>query len=414
MELNATGLDVPLPINSGILNLHGWRETAITETKRTYRVEAEYEGLVNCPKCGSDDHPKFGIRNPEFQDLNVHAKRVTILVTRQRYRCAECSHVYVTPVPHMHEKHKMTERLVEYIREQSMRRNFSEIGREIGVDEGTVRTIFRAYAKKLDKTYKPYTPEWLGIDEVNLGGQARCVFTDISGRRVLDMLPEIKQPFVEQWLLINMNPKIVEVVTIDMHQAYRLATQKVLPKTKIIVDKFHVVRAANDALDIVRRATHKNVDDFQRRQLKRDRRIMLKRRDKLTKDQLDTLHKWIGQFDDLGTAYLLKEAFFDIYTFRTKYEAEMAYQVWLDKLNEQSDLIRQSFSAITTFMTNWREWIFNYFDVQATNAYTEGANGLIKRVQRDGRGYTFDVIRAKAIHGLAPISDEEVEPPYWW
>lgn len=38
MELNATGLDVPLPISSGILNLHGWKATALTERKDSYVI----------------------------------------------------------------------------------------------------------------------------------------------------------------------------------------------------------------------------------------------------------------------------------------------------------------------------------------------------------------------------------------
>lgn len=109
MELNATGMDVPIPIDSSILLLHGWRVTAITETPTAYRVEAEYAGLVNCPACGVEDRQRFGVRYPEFQDKPVHAKRVTIIATRQRYRCAACHRVYTTPAPQMHDRHKMTE-----------------------------------------------------------------------------------------------------------------------------------------------------------------------------------------------------------------------------------------------------------------------------------------------------------------
>jgi hypothetical protein len=48
----------------------------------------------------------------------------------------------------------------------------------------------------------------------------------------------------------------------------------------------------------------------------------------------------------------------------------------------------------------WRPEVFAYFEYPATNAITENRNGLIKMVNRQGRGYTFDVIRAKAL--LAP------------
>lgn len=107
----------------------------------------------------------------------------------------------------------------------------------------------------------------------------------------------------------------------------------------------------------------------------------------------------MGTFDDLGKAYMLKESLYDLYSFGTKYEAEMAYQVWLDDLNKQSDMVREGFSELTSAMTNWKEAIFNYFDYRATNAYTESLNGMLKQIYRNGRGYSFKAIRAKVLYG---------------
>jgi transposase len=157
--------------------------------------------------------------------------------------------------------------------------------------------------------------------------------------------------------------------------------------------------AANKAMEYVRKATHKTITSYQVKQLKHDRKIMLMRRGDLNDQQRFILETWLGNFADLGQAYLLKESFYDLYSFPTKYEAEMAYQVWLDELNKQSDLIREAFSEVTTFMSNWHDEIFNYFDVRATNAYTESLNGLLKQIYRNGRGYSFKAIRAKVLYG---------------
>jgi hypothetical protein len=48
-------------------------------------------------------------------------------------------------------------------------------------------------------------------------------------------------------------------------------------------------------------------------------------------------------------------------------------------------------------LVNWREEAFNYLDVRLTNAYTEGMNGLARRMDRNGRGYSFPVLRAKLL-----------------
>jgi len=48
-------------------------------------------------------------------------------------------------------------------------------------------------------------------------------------------------------------------------------------------------------------------------------------------------------------------------------------------------------------MKNWRKEILNYFDHPITNAYTEGVNGVAKVMNRMGRGYSFEVIRARVL-----------------
>lgn len=49
-------------------------------------------------------------------------------------------------------------------------------------------------------------------------------------------------------------------------------------------------------------------------------------------------------------------------------------------------------------MHNWHDEIFAYFDQPVTNAYTESANNLIRVMQRLGRGYSFEVLRAKTLY----------------
>ena len=39
----------------------------------------------------------------------------------------------------------------------------------------------------------------------------------------------------------------------------------------------------------------------------------------------------------------------------------------------------------------------NYFDKPLTNAYTESLNNIIRSINRNGRGYSFDVLRAKIL-----------------
>ena len=46
-----------------------------------------------------------------------------------------------------------------------------------------------------------------------------------------------------------------------------------------------------------------------------------------------------------------------------------------------------------------REHILNYFDSRFTNAFAESANSIIKGIEKQGKGYSFDTLRE-----IAPFS----------
>lgn len=74
--------------------------------------------------------------------------------------------------------------------------------------------------------------------------------------------------------------------------------------------------------------------------------------------------------------------------------AEQAYALWHTRLPET---LHGHFKPILTAVGSWREELFNYFDHPITNAYTESLNNLIRVTNRIGRGYSFEVLRAKML-----------------
>ena len=60
----------------------------------------------------------------------------------------------------------------------------------------------------------------------------------------------------------------------------------------------------------------------------------------------------------------------------------------------------EEFRRLAKTVHNHYDDIFAYWDAPfpITNAYTEGLNGLIKMANRLGRGYSYDIIRAKTLY----------------
>ena len=385
---------------TSILNLPNWTVIAVKESDHDYEVEAVYTVQpTTCTHCGKGQLfgrlYRHGTREQTIMDLPAHGKQVGILLTRNRYRCRDCGKTFLQPLPDVDEGGTLTKRLIAYIEQQSIQRTFTSVADDVGVDEKTVRNIFNAYVAWLDKNVTFQTPEWLGIDEIQLLKKYRCVFTNIKERTIVGVISDRKKGSVSTYLKDMKDRERVQVVTMDMWKGFKTTVNYRLPNAVIVIDKFHVVRMANYALDGVRKSVRAGLSDSQRKKLMHDRFLLLKRPKDLKADQKLMLDAWLGTFPVLETAYNLKESFFAVYDQPDKQTALAAYQEWKASMSVE---MQAAYQPLLTALTNWETEIFAYFDWGATNACTEALNGITKVVNRLGRGYSFKAIRAKMLY----------------
>lgn len=380
-----------------LLNWPHWVVDLVEENDHDYRVSAHLlHPPPACVFCGSVGELRpYGVREQRFMDLPIHAKRVGILVGRRRFKCHSCGRTFIEPLADMDETHRMTRRLLDFIRQESLQSTFTDVATRCGLDEKTVRLIFKEHIATLSKAYTFVVPSVLGIDELYLIGKPRCVLTNVETRTIIDLLENRDRKSVQHYLSKLENGHKIEVVVMDMWRPYRQAVHAVLPNAMVVVDKFHIVRMANQALDSVRKGLRESLSDKKRRTLKKDRYILLRRRRDLDEDDKFILSTWTENFPLLGQAYELKEDFFKIWDETDKQAAWDKYLDW--KVGIPTELVGP-FSDITTAVENWRGPIFNYFDTGVTNAYTEALNGLTKLIHRLGRGYSFEAVRAKMLY----------------
>ncbi|WP_324254718.1 transposase family protein [Halomonas sp. KAO] len=131
------------------------------ELEHDYQVHAEVtEPPTRCPNCNHSEIVGFGRRDEVIMDTPVHGKRTGIMLNRRRYRCQSCRKTFLELVPHKDNKRQMTHRLIQYIERESLRRTFSGVAEDVGVDEKTIRNIFNDYCERLEKTLKFEMPQW--------------------------------------------------------------------------------------------------------------------------------------------------------------------------------------------------------------------------------------------------------------
>ena len=202
-------------------------------------------------------------------------------------------------------------------------------------------------------------------------------------------------PVLEALSLEGLITSHVETIVTDMWKAYHALAAKYFPGRFVVVDKFHVVRMANNGLDIVRKAVGRSRTREEKILLKDDRWLLYKRNSALTDEERTQIAPWLKHYPDLRKTYDIKERFFDIYDAPDRQTAGRAIDRCFQSIPLDLDPV---FVEMTTAVRNWREPILNYFDAPATNAYTESFNALIRQLDRLGRGYSFEVMRARLLY----------------
>jgi transposase len=383
-----------------ILNLPGYRVQAVREAEREYHVKTETVTPVGqCPACRSLETFGHGRVEILVHDLPVHGKQVGVYVDARRLRCQSCGKTFMETLPGVNDARRMTQRLVKWVGERSLRHTFTSIAEEIGVAEGTIRNVFADHVAELERTVKFQTPTWMGIDEIHIIRRPRAVFSNLKNNTAVNLLPDRDKKTVARYLAGLPGREDVRYVAIDMWVPYREAVREALPDAIVVVDKFHVQRLGNMALDEFRRSLGRSdkADPARKKAagVKRDLALFRKRERDLDDRERLLLSGWLNNIPELAEAHRLKEAYFDIYEAGSKDEAAARYDAWAKSVGPEH---HAAFAPALSAWRNWQPQILAYFDHRITNAFTESLNSLIRSINRRGRGHSFEVLRALVLY----------------
>ncbi len=396
-----------MPAN--LLNLSAYRVLHVETNDHDYHIDAEtIAPPTACPHCQASAIQGFGRREQMVKDLPMHGKRVGVYVTTRRYRCKACRKTFYEALPDVDDKRLMTRRLVDWIGRQAIKRTFASIAEEVGITEFTVRSVFNDYINALEKEIRFEIPKWMGIDEIHLI-RPRCVISNIANNTIVDMLHNRNKDTVAKYLSRLPGRDQVRYVAMDMWNPYRDAVEAVLPDATIVIDKFHVLKMANEALEKVRKSMRESLSPKQRRGLMHDRFILLKREHDLNDQERFLLDGWVKNYPELGEAYRLKEDFYGIYNAASPQEARVKYQEWVYRVPTE---VRDAYQPILTAWGNWMPYILAYFEHPITNSYTESLNSLIRVMNRLGRGYSFEALRAKILFAEGAFKRVNTRPKF--
>ena len=170
----------------------------------------------------------------------------------------------------------------------------------------------------------------------------------------------------------------------DMWKPYIEVIKECAPQATLVFDKFHIVRHLMEAVDQVRRDEIREKGKEHKGLMKDSRYIWLKNPWNLTPKQRARLSSLERMNLKINRAYLLKERFRDVWSYKTKPWAKKYLKQWfwwathsrLEPIREFAWMIRRH-----------EENILTWFHMPINNGSVEGLNNKAKVVSHKAYGF---------------------------
>ncbi|HEY9295645.1 MAG TPA: transposase [Phormidium sp.] len=207
-------------------------------------------------------------------------------------------------------------------------------------------------------------------------GSLVTVVSDIEGGNLIEMIDSHGQQDIIE-VPIRQPVEVreqVEEVNVDMWGGFPKVIEQVFPNAKIVIDRFHVMKAVNKDLNKLRRVV--GITD------RGSKYLLLSNRSNLNVEQIQRLAITLKKSECLRIAYEMKEEFREIY------ETHMTLKIALVKFKDWLNHAQIFFKESTLTIVNHLEGICNYFANRTTSGVMEGINNRIKLIMRQGYGFS--------------------------
>ena len=376
-------------------------------------IEPRRNSRPICPEC----HKRCTVydRQPQrlFEYLPIWSFKSYFRYAPRRVKCPEHG-VKVEALPWAYGKERMTFSYQVYLASWAKRLSWQETAR---VFETSWDTVFRAVKFVVDYGLAHRSLEGvteIGVDEIAVfkGHKYLTLVYQLNAgtRRLLWSGPERKAKTLLQFFreFGSERSAKLQFVCSDMWAAYLKVIAKKAPQALNILDRFHIMRKFNEAIDEIRRSEVKQFKaNGQENILERQRWLLLKRPENLSEKQTARL----GDLLKLNLAsikgYLLREDFQRFWSYQRYDFADKFLENWVTR-TLQTDL--EPMKKVAKMLRRHKPLILNWFKAKGrlSSGVVEGLNLKAKLTMRKAYGFrTLKCLQIALYHELGKLPEPE-------
>ena len=329
-------------------------------------------------------------------------------------QCRSCGKVKRERLDFLADNPLYTKRFAHYVGRRCRQAAIKDIAEELRLDWDTVKTLEKQYMQaQLVRAGRP-GPKAIGIDEISIrkGHTYRIVVSDLIRKRPIwfggEDRSEASMALFYAWL----GPKKsrgIRLAVMDMWKPFRNVAKQKAPQAAILFDKFHIMRHLGEALDAalftapeVRKAEYARLGGKDRRFIKGQKYTLLSRHENLSLQGKRSLKLLLAANKRLNTAYVLKEAFGQLWDYEREGWARRFFGNWRSSLKWQR---LKPFEKFAEMIDRHWDGIAAYCkpENKVSLGFVEGLNNKIRVIQRRAYGLRDqEYLRLKVLTCMLP------------
>jgi len=257
------------------------------------------------------------------------------------------------------------------------------------ISSSTLSDILHRVITRTRKGHKIRGLKLIGIDEISYckGHKYATIVYDLERSCVVWVGKGKARETIDTFFktkLSRYQRKRIEFGCCDMSETFIGAIEKWCPNAVLVLDRFHIVKALNEAVDEVRKEQWREADKDRRKSLKGLRWLLYKHSSKRTKEDTKTLKSMYMGNRRIHRAWVLKDEFEQFWDFKDQESAKEFLKGW------GTTALKSRLEPIKKFVETIRKHehrLLPFVETGLTNAISEGLNRVIKIVKNRASGF---------------------------
>jgi transposase len=348
-----------------------------------------YKNGCRCPKCDRRCKIKHQLSLCRvWRDLPVYGCKVELCYSPREILCPTHGRIQ-EKIPWADDHSRITYRFEFAMLVYCQIMTQKAAARLLHIASSTLSDMLHRAITRIRQNHRIRNLKTVGVDEISYakGHKYATIVYDLKKSCVVWIGKGKGGETIDKFFneaLSDYQKRNIRWASCDMSQAYIVAIEGHCPNATLVLDRFHIVKSLNEAVDEVRKEQWRQAGADERKALKGLRWLLYRHSNTRKPKDTRILNALSRGNRRIHRAWVLKDEFERFWEYRATWAAERFLKRWT------TTVLRSRLEPLRTFVKMIRKHshrILPYVGSRLTNATAEGINRIIKIVKNRASGF---------------------------